>query len=103
MSDASDFDFPMSRTFREALPSAKDYPASPTFSGAARRPASHNQLRAYQCEIDGLRREIQELRRELKDCQRRTAIAEEKARTVQPQRPPASKPTIQFEGAEVPE
>lgn len=103
MSDASDHDYPCSATFREGLPASIDYRTSRTFSGERRRSRRGPDLRAYVAEIDALRREVQALRREVKDCQRRTAIAEERARTVRPQRPPASKPTIQFEGAEVSE
>lgn len=104
MSDASDFDFPMSRTFRKALPTSRDYHVSPTFSGAERRPSRRGpDLRAYVAEIDTLRRENRELRRQLEAYQRRAAIAEERACTIRPQRPPATKPAIQFEGAEVPE
>ena len=99
MSDPSDFDFPMSRTFREALPAAIDYRASSTFTGAERRPSRRSpDLRAYVAEIDTLRREIWDLRRELKECKRRAAIAEAELRT----RRPSGGPAHRYEGPEVP-
>ncbi len=102
MSEASDFDFPCSRTFRDGLgsPNTIDYRTSRTFSGPLRRPSRPSPQFRDQ-ELDDLEQQILGWRATALYWQERARRAEEDPRSKRIVRRDPPSP-ITFEGPEVP-